>query len=208
MLEGEEGVAMGEALESLEQLQDDVPVEAEVEEEVELVAKPLPRPLPPRVPHRDKEMVRADSAYRPEYAGQAEKLCLLLGATDDDLAAFFDVSQRAINRWKVRHPFFAQALQRGKLVADGHIAESLYRQAKGHYTVKRTKVFADPKTQTKMEIEYEEEQLPNVVAAMFWLKNRQPAKWRDRQKVEVGNLDAMTDEQLAEIAAGRDPGPV
>lgn len=43
--------------------------------------------------------------YKDIYAKQAEKLCVL-GATDSDLANFFEVSTRTITRWKAEHPEF------------------------------------------------------------------------------------------------------
>lgn len=152
-----------------------------------------------RVPARKKD--RYDEAY----AEQAEKLCLLLGATDNDLALFFGVSMRTITRWRTAHPNFAKAVKRGKLVADSKVAESLYRMATGFFSVKKQKVFGDAKSGGHFVVDYEEEQLPNVAAGIFWLKNRQPEQWRDRPKTEVGDLESMTDEQLAEIAAGRTP---
>lgn len=152
------------------------------------------------------EKTRREAAtYQPEYATQAEKLCLLLGATNADLALFFDVSSDTVERWQKRHPDFADAVKRGKMVADSLVAESIYRQAIGAATIKRTKVFGDPKSGMELRVDYEEQLPPNTVAAIFWLKNRQPAQWRDRQKVELKDMEKMTDEQLAAIAAGQDP---
>lgn len=52
----------------------------------------------------DKKIGRP-SAYKPEYAEQARKLCLL-GHTDAELASFFEVSEQTINAWKHAHPDF------------------------------------------------------------------------------------------------------
>ena len=46
-----------------------------------------------------------------------------------------------------------------------------------------------------------------TTAAIFWLKNRQPAKWRDKKEVEnlvkLGDeLESMSDEELAAIIRG------
>jgi hypothetical protein len=50
------------------------------------------------------------SSYRPEYAVQAEKFCRL-GATDRELADFFEVSEQTINAWKEAHPEFLESLR-------------------------------------------------------------------------------------------------
>lgn len=143
--------------------------------------------------------------YQETYAAQAEKLCVLLGATNKDLAAFFEVDRKVIERWREEHPHFGQAVARGKMIADAQVAESMFRQASGTCVVTKKKVFADPKTGKQTIVEYEETQPPNVVAGIFWLKNRQPAQWRDRPKIVLEDLETMTDEQLAEVASGHDP---
>ncbi|MGY8635822.1 hypothetical protein RAD15_25460 [Bradyrhizobium sp. 14AA] len=69
------------------------------------------------------------SDYHIEYAEQAAKLCRL-GATDEEIADFFkDV--RTINRWKIDHPDFCQALKDGKLVSDMDVADRLHQRALG-----------------------------------------------------------------------------
>lgn len=57
---------------------------------------------------------------------QARKLCLL-GATDQEVADFVEVSTRTICRWKASHDEFCQALKAGKAESDargGHDAGS------------------------------------------------------------------------------------
>ncbi len=44
--------------------------------------------------------------YKAEYAEQAAKLCKL-GATDAQLADFFEVSVSTVNLWKVEHREFS-----------------------------------------------------------------------------------------------------
>ena len=63
-------------------------------------------------------------SYRDEYGEQVFKLCLL-GATDKELADFFDVCEKTINGWKKDYPEFLQSLKRGKLLADANVTRSL-----------------------------------------------------------------------------------
>ncbi len=117
--------------------------------------------------------------YQAAYAAQARRLALL-GQTDAEMAVFFGVDERTINRWKKAHPEFCQSLKAGKDEADARVAESLYQAAIGGGAITETKVQADADgkiigrtTETK--------QVPaNTTAMIFWLKNRQPDKWRDR----------------------------
>lgn len=145
------------------------------------------------------------STYRPKYAKQAYKLCLL-GATDAELADFFGVNERTINRWKIAHEDFCQSLKAGKQEADATVAERLYRRALG-YRHRAVKIVADAKTGTEHVVPYTEHYPPDTTAAIFWLKNRRPEQWRDRHDVSSVNVDLShcTDEELERIAAGEDP---
>lgn len=118
------------------------------------------------------------SNYRPEFTQAATKLCLL-GATDADLAMFFDVSLRTIASWKGSHPEFLHALKQGKQVADSNVATSLYRRATG-YEHQAVKIFFDSRTNAEKVVTYTERYAPDTTAAIFWLKNRRPDLWRDR----------------------------
>ena len=137
--------------------------------------------------------------YKPEYAEQASKLCAL-GATDFELADFFDVDTRTIYRWKNVHDDFCQAVTCGKENADARVERSLYNRAVG-YTFESEKVF-----QHQGEIiraPTTEHVPPDPGAAMNWLKNRKPDDWRDKQEVEhSGELNVATKEQRdAAVAA-------
>lgn len=139
------------------------------------------------------------SKYKPEYAEQAYKLCLL-GATDKDLANFFEVDEATINRWKDAHPDFCKSLKAGKEDADATIAKSLYHRAKG-YEHPEDKIFLhEGKPVIVSTIKHYP---PDPTSMIFWLKNRQPQKWRDRQEVEhSGRLEyeLVLPEELLEEA--------
>lgn len=118
--------------------------------------------------------------YRAEYAEQARKLCLL-GATDKDLADFFEVVETTIDNWKKAHPEFLGAMKKGKQLADATVADRLYKRATG-YEHDAVKIFNNGGE--AMEVPYVERYAPDTTAAIFWLKNRQPANWRDKQHVD------------------------
>jgi DNA-binding XRE family transcriptional regulator len=146
------------------------------------------------------------TAYKNEYSEQAYKLCLL-GATDVQLADFFGVSKQTVNAWKMAHPEFLDSLKRGKDVADTMVAESLYQRAIGYsHPDVHISNYQGEITITDITKHYP----PDTVAAIFWLKNRQPRKWKD--KIEVKEdlginvfppkevLDAIYNKALAEAA--------
>jgi hypothetical protein len=120
------------------------------------------------------------SKYVPAFAAQAAKLCKL-GATDRDLAGFFDVDERTINRWKIEHEDFCQSLKLGKEEADKRVEQSLYRRATG-YSHDAVKIFNDEGA--PLVVPYVEHYPPDTTACIFWLKNRKPAEWRDKVEQE------------------------
>ena len=119
--------------------------------------------------------------YKEEYAELAYNYCLL-GAIDKELAQFFDVSEKTINTWKEKHPEFLQSLKRGKQQADAKVAQSLFHRATG-YQHPDTK-FATHEGIITDEREYTKHYAPDPTACIFWLKNRQPEKWRDKQEID------------------------
>lgn len=125
------------------------------------------------------------SKFKPEFVEQAAKLCEL-GATDEDLADFFKVSIRTIANWKTDNEQFLHALKGGKDSADDRVERSLYQRAVGYtYDAVHFSSFQGNVTETQ----YREHVAPDVVAQIFWLKNRRPDQWRDKQIQEVTGAD-------------------
>ncbi|QBY43987.1 helix-turn-helix domain-containing protein [Arsenophonus nasoniae] len=116
--------------------------------------------------------------YKEEYAEQARKLCLL-GATDEELAKFFNIAESTLYNWKNEFPEFKESIKSGKDVADAEVANSLYNRAMGiNYTERKVKNEGDK------EIKEITEKFipPDPTAIIFWLKNRQRDKWGDKKE--------------------------
>jgi hypothetical protein len=114
--------------------------------------------------------------YKTEYDKQAAKLCKL-GATDDDLADFFEVDDDTIAEWRKVHPTFSDSTKRAKAEFDDELVEkSLARRAQGFMRVKQ--VFGPEGTVEMLQ----EEVPPDTTACIFWLKNRKPKDWKDKQE--------------------------
>lgn len=116
------------------------------------------------------------SKYHPEFADQAAKLCAL-GATDAQLADFFEVSVSTVALWKVQYPQFSDAIKVPKKQADKRVEQSLYRRALGYeHDEVDIRVVKNRLVKTPIRKYYP----PDTTAAIFWLKNRDPKNWRDR----------------------------
>lgn len=126
--------------------------------------------------------------YTDKTAKHAFRLCLL-GATEPELAAFFEVHQDTISEWKTVHEEFSEALKAGKFEADSKVAQSLYRRARG-YSHKAVKIFLHEGQ--PVIVDYIERFPPETTAAIFWLKNRQKKLWRNKEDDEPPEADKET----------------
>jgi hypothetical protein len=114
--------------------------------------------------------------YEPAYADQARDLCRR-GATNEELAEYFEVCARTIYRWRNTHEAFAEAVIAGKAHADARVERALYSRAVG-CSVKRVRIFKHPGDPKPIYAPYRLELPPDPNAALQWLRVRQPGKWR------------------------------
>ena len=125
------------------------------------------------------------SKFKQEFIAQAEKLCKL-GATDIEMADFFGVDVRTLYRWKADHEAFCQALTAGKAEADDRVERSLFAKAVGYeHDEVDIRVVMNSVVQTPIRKIF----APDTTAAIFWLKNRRPDKWRESKAVELSGKD-------------------
>ncbi|WP_126715663.1 terminase [Escherichia coli] len=110
----------------------------------------------------------------------------LLGYTDAELADFFEVSEATINNWKLEYPEFLESIKKGKAVADAEVSDRLYQRAMGFVAPDiDIRVIENRIVETPLEKYYP----PDTTAAIFWLKNRQKDKWRDKVDHELTGKD-------------------
>lgn len=137
------------------------------------------------------------TSYDDDYPRQAEKLAFL-GATDREVAEFFEVAEGTVHQWKIAHPEFAEALKLGKAASDARVVQSLYRRAVG-YSYDAVKIFK-PKGEAPCLVPYVEHVPPDTTACIFWLKNRDKVNWRDKIEHEVeakGGFTLVINETIA-----------
>ncbi len=179
---------------------------SKAEKAAELEARGVLTQHPPE-PSPEKKLGRP-SDYRPEFVAQAEKLCRL-GATDIELADFFNVDVRSIYRWAQAHDAFCQALKAGKDACDDRVERSLYNRAIG-YTHEAVKIFMPANAAAPVYAPYREHVPPDVGAASLWLRNRRAEAWKDKREVahsgRISRAEDLSDAELADIAAGSSEG--
>ncbi len=123
--------------------------------------------------------------YKPEYIEQAKKLCAK-GFTDIELSDFFEVNEKTLNNWKHEYPEFLQSLKDGKKDHDNNsVVKSLLQRAMG-YSHKEDRILANPKDpENPIIVETVKHYPPDATSMIFWLKNRLPDEWREKQDIMV-----------------------
>jgi len=108
------------------------------------------------------------------------------GWTDLEMAAFFGVVESTWYKWKIDHPEFSEALKLWKNEADEIVERCLFERATG-YQHSEDKIFnADG---VPLVVPTVKHYAPDVTAAIFWLKNRNPKEWRDKREHEFTGKD-------------------
>lgn len=95
----------------------------------------------------------------------------LMGKTNAEIADFLGIAERTLYNHLLKNTEVMQSLKSARARADADVVASLYQKACG---------FSRPDSQGRMQY-----YPPDTTAAIFWLKNRQPDKWRDVQKQET-----------------------
>lgn len=102
------------------------------------------------------------------------------GLTDEQIAGNMGVSRSTLNSWKDRYPDILDALKKGKEIVDRQVENALLKRALGYEyeEIKEKYEFGElsERTVTKKQV------APDTTAQIFWLKNRKPKDWRDKQE--------------------------
>ncbi|AKO92695.1 transposase [Priestia filamentosa] len=134
------------------------------------------------------------------------------GLTDEQIAYNVGISRSTLNEWKKRYSDISDALKRGKEVVDLQVENALLKRALGYEYEEITEESQWNKEAKQYELvvtkRVKKRQAPDTTAQIFWLKNRRPDKWRDKQDVEhSGNvtnknidMSALGIEELKKLA--------
>ncbi|MSP27869.1 MAG: hypothetical protein EXR80_05395 [Methylococcales bacterium] len=141
----------------------------QVTQKVTLIENDINEPEQHIVPTH--KLIGRPTNHQESYVHWAYQLCFL-GATDQQLAQAFNVSEQTINTWKKKYPDFLESINRAKSYADAHVAHSLYKSAVGDYLIVETR-----EVKQGVILKATRTVLPNFNAQRYWLRNRQPKLW-------------------------------
>lgn len=105
------------------------------------------------------------------------------GLTDKQISKNIGISESTLNDWKKKFPEFSESLKQSKEIADRQVENALHKTALGFYYEE------DMVTNQGDVVRVKKYSKPNTTAQIFWLKNRKPADWRDKQEIEQTNTN-------------------
>lgn len=126
---------------------------------------------------------------------------LLLGAwardglTDEQIARNIGISRSTLSAWKKSYPDISDALKKGKDVVDIEVENALLQRARG--TIITEVVITDSEKDGRKTVTRQTEIPPDVTAAIFWLKNRRPDRWRDKPATASSTLPDIEQDPLS-----------
>jgi len=109
------------------------------------------------------------------------------GLTNDQIAHNIGISGRSFAEWISRFSSISSALKKGKAPVDIEVENALLKSALGfEYEETITEIEELPGGKQKKQIRKVKKYAPpNSTAQIFWLKNRRPDRWRDKQDVAL-----------------------
>lgn len=139
--------------------------------------------------------------YEERFDYMAEVACREGGFTDWKLGRLFDVAISTITNWKKKYPSFSEAVRRGKDDFDTMaVEESLMKQCLG-YTFTETTMEPNKNGELKI-IKIVEKHVPaNTSSTKFFLRNRSPKRWPNKQQFEHSGPDGGPIEQDIKVDA-------
>lgn len=140
----------------------------------------------------------AKSKYTEDFPKLVE-MYMREGMIEADAAKKLGISVQTFEDYKKRYPEFMEALKKGKAPVDFEVENALLKRALGYEYIERKEVYVEDagvgevdggaSRTTKEVTETIKAVAPDVTAAIFWLKNRKPKRWRDIKAVEMTGKD-------------------
>jgi hypothetical protein len=129
------------------------------------------------------------------------------GLTDIQIANNMGIGVSTLYEWKNKYSEFSEALKNGKEIADLQVVNSLYKKTQGYnaqirknFKLKEVKYNNDGKKISEKEtlvIGIDEVHIPpDTMAIIYWLNNRMPSEWKNKQEIVTTNFENF--ETLAE----------
>lgn len=148
------------------------------------------------------------SKYSKYYAPRMAELMSAAGMIDKEMADELGIAESTFHKWKKDHPEFSDAIAKGKEKPNRLVESALIKSALGHNGDDVTQ-YRDADGNITGTVMHRRYIPPSTGAMVFFLKNRIPDRWKDKQDLGL----AFEEDPLAQFAEamkgfqlGRDSG--
>ena len=118
------------------------------------------------------------------------------GLTNDQISKNMGINTSTLWDWRKKYSNISNALKKGKEVVDYEVENALLKRALGYKYKEVTKERIYNSETKEYEFvttkEVEKEVVPDTTAQIYWLKNRKPKQWKDKQ-------ESSNEEQLSKL---------
>lgn len=111
------------------------------------------------------------------------------GATDEEVAKRLGINPDTLYSYKKEFSEFSESLKKGKDYIDAEVENALLKRALG-YSYKETTQEVDEDGKKSIKV-VTKQVVPDIVAQIFWLKNRRPDKWREKPSEEKDERESI-----------------
>lgn len=114
--------------------------------------------------------------YNSKFHPKLIALLAAQGLTDEQMAKELEITTATLYTWYNKHKDFLEAKKRGKEHPDDLVEAAVFKKATGYR-------YTEESTSRDGIVSLEKQAHADTTAAIFWLKNRRPEKWRDKQEI-------------------------
>lgn len=123
------------------------------------------------------------------------------GLSDVQVAKNMGISKTTFYDWMNKYPAMSDSVKKGKQPVDFEVENALLKRALG-YEIEETNTFitVNSKGEKVQKVNKIKKHIaPDATAAIFWLKNRRPDKWRKTNPAYEGKAEIEISKLRAEI---------
>ena len=133
----------------------------------------------------------AKSKFHPDFPLRAMDYARQ-GMIDTEIARKLGISVDTFYTYQKKYPEFFEAIREGKAPVDVEVENALLKRARGFEYEEVTVEYAPAKPGEKAQAmkvkKVTKIVIPDTKAHVFWLKNRRPEIWRDRQDIQLPGI--------------------
>jgi len=115
------------------------------------------------------------------------------GLSNDQIAHNIGVAVSTFYVWKLESPELSEAIKKSKEVVDREVENAMHKSALGYFVeeIKET-IEKDELGKDRKRVERNKKWIaPNPTSQIFWLKNRKPKEWRDKQERDLNHGEGI-----------------